>query len=423
MTTNQLISNDEKLFLSIIEHAPIGMCVLNKGYQFELVNKAFCDMLGYSKWELSSLTPMDITHPDDKAVSLLHLDRLIKGKVDGYQLEKRYLSKAGISVWTSLTISVLRDDAGNPYNYIGQVQDISARRLFEDQLRLAATVYNSSMQAMMVTDVQNRIVATNPAFTALTGYSTEEVMNKTPQMLSSGRQSKDFYAEMWKTIESDGHWEGDIWNRKKSGEIYAEWLSISAVKDEIGKVQNYVALFSDVTKKRQAADKIWEHANYDALTRLPNRRLFYDRLNQAMARIKRTEKTLALLFIDLDHFKEVNDQFGHQVGDELLIQVANRLIAVVRASDTVARLGGDEFMVILSELNESSDAAKIAQSLVESIFKPFYIANETMHISASIGVIFYLQDADDADSLIKGADTAMYQSKKQGKNQFSYYLN
>jgi len=423
MTTDQLLSGNEKLYRSILENAPIGMCIVNKNYRYELVNKAFCEMLGYKKEELLTLKPTDITHPEDIAISLSHLERLIKGEIDGYQLEKRYLSKSGLAVWCTLTISVLRDDMGMPYHYIGQVQDISARRLYEEQLRLAATVYNSSMQAMMVTDLQNRIVATNPAFTVLTRYSAEEVLYKTPQVLSSGRQSKDFYEEMWKAIQSDGHWEGDIWNRKKSGEIYAEWLSINVVKDETGKVQNHIALFSDVTEKRKAADKIWEHANYDALTRLPNRRLFYDRLNQNMARINRTEKMLALLFIDLDHFKEVNDQFGHQVGDELLIQVANRLIVVVRASDTVARLGGDEFMVILSDLNEMSHAAKVAQSLVESIFKPFYIANETIHISASIGVIFYPKDADTADSLIKGADTAMYESKKRGKNQFSYYLN
>src|SRR5450830_186877 len=421
MNIDQLISNDDKLYQSIVEHAPIGMCIVNKAYESELVNKAFCGMLDYSKSELGRVTPISITHPDDIEISTFYIGRLIKGDIDTYQLEKRYLAKSGKTVWVSLTVSVLRDDSGRPYHYIGQIQDISARRQLEEQLRLAATVYNSSIQAMMVIDPQNHIVATNPAFTALTGYNADEVLHKKPQVLSSGRESKEFYTEMWKIIDAEGHWEGDIWNRKKTGEIFTACLSISVVKDCSGKVQNYVALFSDVTEKRKAADKIWEHANYDALTRLPNRRLFYDRLNQDMVRINRSEKMLALLFIDLDHFKEVNDQFGHQVGDELLIQVANRLIAEVRASDTVARLGGDEFMVILSELNESSGAAKIAQSLVESIFKPFYIANETIHISASIGIIFYPQDANDADNLIKGADIAMYESKKRGKNQFSYY--
>jgi two-component system CheB/CheR fusion protein len=423
MATDRLISIDDTLCQCLLEHAPIGMCVLNKAYEYELVNNAFCELLGYSKSELSSKTPSDITHPEDIGISQFHLNRLINGEVDGYQIEKRYLSKAGATIWVFITASVLRDDNGNPLNYIAQFQDISARKKFEEQLRLAAAVFNSSMQAMMVTDPQNRIVATNPAFTSLTGYNAEDVLNKTPQILSSGRQNKDFYAEMWAVIQRDGHWEGDIWNRKKNGESYAEWLSISVVKDPLGKVQNYIALFSDVTEKRKAADKIWEHANYDALTRLPNRRLFYDRLDQDIAKTNRANNLLALLFIDLDSFKEVNDQYGHQVGDELLIQVANRLISGVRASDTVSRLGGDEFMVILCDLNEIAEAGKIAQWLVESISKPFFIANESIQVSASIGIIFYPSDSDNADDLIKGADVAMYKSKKRGKNQFSYYLN
>lgn len=418
---NERIEQSEKNFRNIVEHAPIGMCIIDTAHRHFLVNKAYCDIVGYDKQELAALTPLEITHSDDLATSRINLQRIVDGEIDSYQVEKRYIRKDGSIVWVHLTTSLLRDAQGAPLNFIGQIQDITARRLSEEKLRLAATVYNYSNEAMMITDVANCIVATNPAFTALTGYSPEEVLGRNPRMLGSGRHDAAFYRQLWQTLASENHWEGDVWNRKKNGEVYAEWLSISAVFDDKGAIQNYVALFSDITEKKKAAEKIWEHANYDALTHLPNRRLFNDRLEQGIKMADRSGASLALLFIDLDHFKEVNDTFGHQVGDELLLQVAARITAELRATDTVARMGGDEFTAILPEVTGPTDIDKVAQSLVDTLVKPFYIGQEEIHVSASIGASIYPQDANGLTGLINTADAAMYLSKQQGRNRFNFF--
>jgi diguanylate cyclase (GGDEF)-like protein/PAS domain S-box-containing protein len=418
---NEKLEQGEKSFRNIVDNAPIGMSVMDTTYHFILVNRAFCNIVGYTGDELKNLTPLTLTHPDDLALSLDNFERLITDDVGSYQIEKRYIRKDGEVVWVQLTTSLLRDAQGKPVNFVAQMQDITERRRSEEKLRLAATIYNCSHEAMMITDAQNRIVATNPAFTALTGYSADEVLGANPSVLSSGSQDKQFYQDMWKTLAERFYWEGDVWNRKKNGEVYAEWLSISAVQNDEGQVQNYVALFTDITEQKQSADLIWKHANYDALTQLPNRRLFRDRLEQGMKKAERNGDVLALLFIDLDHFKEVNDTLGHQSGDDLLVQVANRITAEVRASDTVARLGGDEFTVILTDLADASRIDRVAQALVDSLVKPFMLGNQEVRVSASIGIIVYPDDAKDVHSLLKGADKAMYRSKSEGRNRFSYF--
>jgi diguanylate cyclase (GGDEF)-like protein/PAS domain S-box-containing protein len=402
---------------------PIGLGMVDQSYQFVLVNKAFCDMIGYDKKELENMTPFDITHRDDWEKSQDQLILLTEGKIDSYQTEKRYIHKDGNIVWVNLTTSLLRDAQGRPSSFIGQVQDITQRRIAEEKLHLAATVYNYSNEAMMITDTENRIVATNPAFTALTGYSAEEVLGGNPRMLGSGRHDAAFYQAMWEILSTENHWEGDVWNRKKSGEIYAEWLSISIVRNSQGAVQNYVALFSDVTEQKKADEQVWEHANYDPLTLLPNRRLFEDRLSQAIKQADRSGELLALLIIDLDYFKEVNDSLGHQAGDELLIQVANRISTKVRHSDTVARLGGDEFTAILCNTSNIVDIERIAQSIVNILNEPFKIGTTDVHISGSIGISIYPKDTNDKQKLIKYADEAMYLAKRLGRNRFVYNQN
>lgn len=418
---NERIEQSEQRFRNIVEFAPIGMCILDMDLHYQLVNKAFCDIVGYDKEELASLTPFDIIHPEDLPVSRENLQRLISGASDAYHVEKRYIRKDGSVVWISLTTSLLRDAHGAPMNLIGQLQDITARIQMEEKLRLAAAVYNHSNEAMMITDAENHIVATNTAFTDLTGYEANEVLGRNPNFLSSGRQGKDFYQQLWQALATHHHWEGDVWNRKKGGELFAEWLSISVVHDDKGAVQNYVALFTDITEKKKAAEQIWEHANYDALTRLPNRRLFRDRLEQGIKQADRDSKILALFFIDLDHFKEVNDALGHQIGDELLVQVATRLADQVRASDTVARLGGDEFTAILNDISDPEDVGRVARGFVDTLAKTFHILGKEIHISGSIGVVLYPVDARTIGDLIKGADDAMYHSKKMGRNRYTNF--
>lgn len=414
-------SDTIQLLCNIVESAPIGMCVLDESMHFFLVNKAFSEMVGYDQVEICTLTPMDITHPDDLLKSKAAIQQLYDQNVGYYHIEKRYIRKDKQVIWVRITTKVLRNPDSTVHYYVGQVIDITLARQQEEKLRLASTVYNFSDQAMMITDAHNAIVDVNPAFTAITGYLKQEVLGRNPNVLSSGRQDKPFYDTMWKALMEHEHWEGDIWNRKKNGEIYAEWLSISVVKNEQGEVQNFVGLFHDVTEKKRANDRVWEHANYDQLTRLPNRRLFYDRLDQGMRKCDRNDESLALLFLDLDHFKEVNDTLGHQTGDELLIQVANRIVNHVRASDTVARLGGDEFTVIIGNFISRNDVEKVAQSLVDVLSSPFSIDQHEIHISASIGVIFYPDDRQDLESLLDGADKAMYMSKKRGKHCYTLF--
>lgn len=414
------MEQSEKRFRNIFEYAPNGITIVDTNGRFFLANQAFCAMVGYDREALSSMSPLDITHPEDRADSRLNMQLLTRGEAEVIQMEKRYLRKDGKVIWVHLTTTLLRDAVGNPQFFIGQAEDVSAQRQAEEQLRLAATVYEHSNEAMMITDHDNRIIATNPAFTALTGYSAEEALGHNPSFLSSGHQNADFYRQLWQVLETGHHWEGDIWNRKKNGAIYAQWMSINAVLDARGRVQNYVALFSDITDEKKAAEKIWEHANYDALTRLPNRRLFHDRLEQAIKMTDRADNVLALFFIDLDRFKEVNDTLGHQMGDLLLVQVAERITSEVRASDTVARLGGDEFTVILPNISDADDARRIAKAILETLARPFLIEQAEIHVSCSIGIALYPQHAQNIDDLIRLSDAAMYRSKQQGRNGFSF---
>ncbi|MDR3393873.1 MAG: diguanylate cyclase [Parasulfuritortus sp.] len=294
-------------------------------------------------------------------------------------------------------------------------------RQYVDDLQLAATIFDASSEAMVVTDAENRIITVNPAFTATTGYSINEVVGRTPNLLKSGKQSEAFYQEMWHTLDASGHWNGEVWNLRKNGELYAEWLSINVIYNEDGTKRLHVAIFSDITKKKQAEELIWSHANYDHLTQLPNRRLFRDRLEQSIKMAHRTGNSLALLFIDLDRFKAVNDSHGHDIGDTLLKMAAIRIQQCVRDMDTVARMGGDEFTVILSQLSDPSYADNIAEVIIQTLSGPFTIDGEALLVSASIGITNYPADANDLDQLIKNADKAMYAAKNDGRGRYCHY--
>lgn len=295
------------------------------------------------------------------------------------------------------------------------------RKQAEESLRLSDLVYQNSSEAILVTDADNRIVAINPAFTEVTGYTEEDAIGQTPRILSSGRQDTAYYQAMWKSIRNSGHWRGEIWNRRKSGEVYAELLTINTIYDKDGSAHRYVALFSDITEKKDAEALILQQANYDQLTRFPNRHLFLDRLGQEIKKARREKQSTALLFIDLDRFKEVNDTQGHDVGDLLLIEAAGRIRSCVRDYDTVARLGGDEFTVILTELSDASDIGRIAQNIVDTLTKPYSIKNRESYISASIGIALYPEDARNVSDLLKNADQAMYQAKQNGRGCYHFF--
>ena len=296
-------------------------------------------------------------------------------------------------------------------------------RQYVEDLQLAATIFESSSESMIVTDSDNQIITVNPAFTVTTGYALNEVIGRNPRLLSSGRQSDEFYQAMWSSLNSVGHWNGEVWNLRKNGELYAEWLSINVIFNDDGSKRLHVAIFSDITEKKQADEQIWRHANYDHLTQLPNRRLFRDRLDQSVKTAHRTGEALALMFIDLDRFKEVNDTLGHDIGDQLLVEVAARIHQCVREMDTVARMGGDEFTVILPTISSAVYAGKIARTIIEKLSEPFLISGALLSISASIGISIYPTDGSTSEQLLKNADLSMYAAKSSGRGRFSHFSN
>jgi diguanylate cyclase (GGDEF)-like protein/PAS domain S-box-containing protein len=289
-----------------------------------------------------------------------------------------------------------------------------------EALRLAGYVYQNSSEAMMITDEKNRIIAINPAFTEVTGYG-EEVIGEDPQCLSSGSHDEYFFRDLWDSLNGTGQWRGELRNRRKNGEEFVELLTINTIYDSQGQVYRRVSLFSDITERKMADALIWRQANYDSLTQLPNRRLFTDRLEQSIKAAQREYQHMALLFIDLDRFKEVNDTLGHHVGDELLVEAARRIKACVRKSDTVARLGGDEFTIILNKLHDTSRIGAIAQKIIESLSEPFNLSEEQAFVSASIGVTVYPDDGLVAAELLKNADQAMFAAKQNGGTRVNYF--
>jgi diguanylate cyclase (GGDEF)-like protein/PAS domain S-box-containing protein len=295
------------------------------------------------------------------------------------------------------------------------------RKRTENDLRIAASVHDALREGVLVTDADANIVAVNPAFTRLSGYTAAEVVGRTPRMLQSGRHDKAFYERMWDSISKTGRWHGEIWNRRKTGEAYLEWLSIDTLYDSAGKVLRRIGLVTDITDQKRAEETIWRQANYDALTELPNRRLFLDRLKHETARAQRAGRLVALMFIDLDRFKDVNDTFGHQTGDLLLVEAARRISECVRVTDTVARLGGDEFTVIMADLVQTERVSRIAQDMLESLAQPFSLHGEVAYVSASIGITIFPSDTQDVETLLTNADQAMYVSKGLGRNRYSYF--
>lgn len=294
-------------------------------------------------------------------------------------------------------------------------------RKYVDKLQLSATIFETASENIVLTDQNNCFITVNPAFTATTGYSLEEIKGLTPKILRSGKQSKEFYAKMWDDLNTVGHWDGELWNKRKNGDLYAEWLSIKVIYNQDGSVRMYLGIFSDITEKKEADEIIWKQANYDLLTNLPNRRLFIDRLEHEIKIAHRTNGSLALLFIDLDYFKQVNDTLGHDKGDILLIKASERINESVRESDTVARMGGDEFTAILPQIVSPENAERVVKKIIEKLAQPFDLNGTAISISASVGIAIYPNDAQNSKELLQNADKAMYDAKRQGRSRFYSY--
>jgi diguanylate cyclase (GGDEF)-like protein/PAS domain S-box-containing protein len=299
--------------------------------------------------------------------------------------------------------------------------DITERKQAEIQLQLAANVFKYAREGITITDAAANIIDVNDTFAQITGYDRADVLGQNPRILKSGKHTPEFYAAMWESLRKYGFWSGEIWNRRKSGEVYAELLTISAVLDNQGQTQNYLALFTDITSIKKYQQELERIAHFDPLTELPNRVLLADRLNQAMIQAERRDQSLAVIYLDLDGFKAVNDSQGHQIGDELLILVSQRMKDVLREGDTLARIGGDEFVAVLVDLENLNDCKPILDRLLQAAASPVMMGETALQVSASIGLTFYPQDNVDADQLLRHADQAMYTAKQAGKNRYHLF--
>jgi len=400
----------------LLRHASDGIHIFDRDGNLIQASDSFCRMLGYSREELMGM------HVSDWDAQWSEIE--VRGKLAqllrrGDIYETRHRRKDGSLI--DVEISSTPVTVGGVTVLYNSSRDITERKRLHEDLKLAALVYQNSSEAMTVTDADNRIVAINPAFLCMTGYTEEEVIGQNPKILSSGRQDATFYQHMWQTLNETGYWQGEIWNRRKNGDVYPEWLTINTIYHEGGAVHRRVALFSDITKKKATEEIIWRQANFDSLTGLPNRSMFRDRLEQEIKKAHRSGAGLALMFIDLDRFKEVNDSLGHEAGDALLVEAARRISSAVRESDTVARLGGDEFTVILGRVTDADHVENIAQNIIARLLVPFELGQERAYVSASVGITLYPSDATTAEALVKNADQAMYVAKNGGRNRFSYF--
>ena len=339
-------------------------------------------------------------------------------------------SKPRQIAWTGLTISLIlmamtlflvsaRVRSVQATNRLSQ--ELQARIAAEESLKLASMVYENSSEGILVTDASNRIIAINPAFTRLTGYEINDIAGKDPSFFKSGKHGDLFYEAMWAEINQTGHWQGEVWDLHKDGTEHAKYLTINTIYNDDGSVYRRVALFMDISEKKETEEVIWRQANFDALTQLPNRSMFHHKLMLEIEQAKRNNSIFALLFIDLDLFKEINDTLGHHVGDLLLVEAAQRILACVRKSDMVARLGGDEFTVILTDQRQEDGIGRVAEKILTSLAAPYKLKDEVVYITGSIGITIYPQDAGDPEGLLKNADQAMYVAKNMGRNQISYF--
>ena len=308
------------------------------------------------------------------------------------------------------------------WKMLGQIKRlINAQALTESQLRQSAAVFENASEGVLITDTDANILAVNHAFTEITGYSEAEVLGKNPRMLKSGRHDRAFYADMWSSLLQHGEWKGEISGRRKNGEVFPKWQTITGIKNENDKLTHYVSVFSDISHIKESEEKLHHLAHHDSLTGLPNRMLLLARLEHSLEHAGREGCNVAVMFLDLDHFKKVNDSLGHPVGDKLLQMVASRLLGSVRKDDTVARLGGDELTVILGSLDGANYAATAAKNILERLAKPYHLEGQDVFVSASIGISVYPQDGKDTTSLLKNADTAMYMAKNEGRQRYRFY--
>ena len=406
------------LLQALVESAGAVIYVFDRDERLLLCNQQFEEVLGQPRERMLGRRRHEFM---PAAVAEQH-ERNDSAVIDSHQrtsFEEINFEPDGVHHYLTIKCPVFSD--GEIRGVVGISTDITERKRDEEQLKLAGAILASTSEGVIITDVSGVIVAVNRAFSEITGYSEAETLGQRPNLLRSERQAPEFYRSMWATLNETGGWQGEIWNRRKSGEAYPQWMAISTIRDNEGRITHYVGVFSDISSLKHSQERLEHLAHFDPLTDLPNRVLFQDRLTHAIDRAARYRHGIAVLLLDLDGFKNVNDSLGHPVGDQLLIQVASRLSACVRVEDTVARLGGDEFAIILANMRDSSDAIEVVRKILASVERPFDLDGTGALISASIGIAVYPADGASATELVRNADTAMYGAKEAGRNTYCFY--
>ncbi|MDD0841764.1 bifunctional diguanylate cyclase/phosphodiesterase [Pseudomonas sp. Gutcm_11s] len=412
----------ELRFRSTFEQAAVGIAHLAPDGRWLRVNQRLCQMLGYSREQLLELTFQDITHPDDldKDLGLTH--QLLAGEIPRLTMEKRYLHRDGSVLWANLSATLVRHTNGEPHYFISVVEDIGVRKQQERALQQAATVFESTQEAVVIVDARRRILTSNPAFTSITGLSPEDAIGRRLPLLPDNSLDRSRYRSLWRKVQHSGNWQGEMNSRRRDGSRFPFWLTVSRVRDCDPQQPQYVLTFTDLSQYRDSQERLAHLAHFDPLTDLPNRLYAMERLSHALEHAQRHKERVAVLYFDLDNFKTINESLGHKVGDELLVAVARRLQQRLRNEDTLARLSSDEFLVVLENLLRPEEAASIARTLIELLERPLPLGSgREAYLGASIGISLYPDDGQSSDDLLRNADSALHQAKQEGRNTFRFY--
>jgi diguanylate cyclase (GGDEF)-like protein/PAS domain S-box-containing protein len=417
--TKQALHRSENRYRQLVDDSPTPILLL-QDEKIVFLNKAAKQTLAISEGEQLISKPLsELLHDGPPELMKSQVKLLRNHNSRPYQAA--FKRADGVIILVEVFVSPA-DHEGAPATQL-VFTDVTQRKDSDVKLQQAVQIIEHTMEGVLITDGEGMIDSVNPAFSEITGYSEQEIISRHPRILISNRHSPEFFDELWNEVNQTGSWRGEIWNQRKNGEVYPAWMTISCVQDERGGIAHYVAVFSDITSIKQTQSQLEHLAHHDSLTNLPNRLLFEDRLEHAIAQAKRQKRQLAVLFLDLDRFKNINDSLGHAMGDELLKEVAARLQHILRDDDTAARLGGDEFTVLVENIEDPSQAAVVASKIQEKFKTPFKIAGRELHITTSIGISIYPEDGKDVADLTKNADAAMYQAKEQGRNSYRYYTS
>lgn len=419
----QALQREDERFRELVMASPAAMLIVDSDMNVKLMNSAFSTLFGYTMediWDLESWWPK--AYPDERyrqKVQSIWADHI----ADAERKQSTSIEPIMVDITCAGgSVKKVEIQMGSISDYSLVVfNDLSERISMDNRDRRSAAVIEHINQGVMITDLNASIVAVNSSFTTITEYSEEEVLGQKPSMLSSGRHDRFFYENLWEHLQEEGSWQGEIWNRRKSGEVYVEDLTITPVYDENGLKINYVGIFTDITHAKLSEEELHHLAHHDPLTDLPNRLLFNTHLKQAVARASRMNSRVGILFLDLDRFKNVNDSLGHQAGDELLIEVGKRLQHTLRDEDVLARLGGDEFVILIEGVDDEERLGVFTQRLIDSIAAPFTLRGQEVFIGTSVGISIFPGDGKQADILMRNADSAMYQAKERGRNNYQFY--